>query len=195
MKAGDTIILYISQGKQTEPQPVSYVTLWNLYGYTKERAEEALNMLDLVPEYVYEASSTVAAGLVISQSASPDEEIPRGSIVTLTISTGLDTSQATVQQPAEEPVQIQNQNGIWKCNASLAEPVGYNGQSVRITLEQSGVESTIYEGTVTFPYDLQVQGASGETSGTAYIYLMNDETGEVESKIEYPGIAFVQVNG
>ena len=65
---------------------------------------------------------------------------------------------------------------------------------MRITLEQNGVESTIYEGSVTFPYDLQVQGASGVETGTAYIYLLNAETGEVESKIEYPGIAFMKVD-
>lgn len=194
--AGDQITLYISQGKQTEAQPVSYVALWDLYGYTQERAEEALSMLDLIPEYEYEASSTVATGLVIRQSAAPNEQIPRGSTVTITLSTGPDPAGTAAQeQPSAEPVQIQDQNGIWKCNASLSEPVGYTGQAVRITLEQGGAESTIYEGSVTFPYELQVQGASGETTGTAYIYLLNPETGEVESKIEYPGITFVQVNG
>lgn len=192
VKAGDTITLYVSRGTEaTEPaQEVSYVTLWDLYGYTQERAEEALAMLDLVPAYEYEASNEVAQGLVIRQSAGTNEQIPRGSTVTLTISTG-PSSTAAAQENA---VQIQNESGTWQCNASLAQPVGYNGQPVRITLVQNGVESTIYEGSTTFPYDLQVQGASGVETGTAYIYLLDAETGQAESKIEYPGIAFTQVN-
>ena len=50
-----------------------------------------------------------------------------------------------------------------------------------------------FRGQTSFPYKLQIQGASGVTSGTAYIYLL-DSSGNVTSKIEYPGIVFSQVN-
>ncbi len=85
--------------------------------------------------------------------------------------------------------------GAWRCDASLETPVGYADQPVRITLLQDGVgETTVFEGTTAFPYRLQVDGAAGVTGGTAYVYLLDPVTGEATSKIEYPGIAFYQVN-
>ena len=133
----------------------------------------------------------MAEGLVISQSADPNTDIARGSTVTLVISSGPNGEDTTTS----DPVTTDNGDGtVWKCNASLNEPEGYNGQNVRITLVQDGSgESTIFEGQTTFPYKLQIQGASGVTSGTAYVYLL-DDSGNVTSKIEYPGIVFSQVN-
>lgn len=190
VESGDIITLYVSQGTQTEPENVEYVQLWSLTGYTLERAEEALDMLGLVGAYDYVSSDTIAEGMIASQSPDPSEQIPRGSTVTLMISTG---PSAGEEEPA---VEIQGgEDGTWKCDAQLVEPTGYNGQAVRITLVQNDVESTIFEGTTTFPYRLQVQGASGVASGTAYIYLLDPQTGEVSSKIEYPGITFTNTAG
>ena len=191
VKAGDTVTLYVSKGtEQTEQtDPVSYVTLWDLYGYTQERAVEALTMLDLIPAYEYETSDTVAQGLVIRQSVAANEQVARGTTVTLTLSSG---PSSAVQ---DDVINIQNgAEGTWQCNASLEKPTGFNGQQVRVTLVQNGVESTIFEGDTTFPYELKVQGAAGTDTGTAYVYLIDRETGEVESKIEYPGITFTKVN-
>ena len=84
--------------------------------------------------------------------------------------------------------------GTWRCNASLDSPAGYNGQPVRITLKQNGTETTVFEGTTTFPYSFEVQGASGVSEGTAYVYLLDPGTNEVTSTIEYAGITFSQVN-
>ena len=192
VKAGDTVVLYVSAGAQSETDPVDYVQLWSLTGYTKDRATEALEMLELVPNYEYQPSSDVAEGLVISQSADPNTDIARGSTVTLVISSGPNGEDTTT---SSDPITTDNGDGtVWKCNASLNEPEGYSGQNVRITLVQDGSgESTIFEGQTSFPYKLQIQGASGVTSGTAYIYLL-DSSGNVTSKIEYPGIVFSQVN-
>lgn len=197
--AGDTVTLYISQGRKED---IQYVQLWDLYGYTKDRATEALSMLDLVPDYQYEASSTVGVGLVTRMSVEPNEQIPRGSTVTLYISEG-----PNYEAPAEEgqgsasgsasqgDIVVDNgTSGAWECDASLVEPAGYTGQNIRVTLVQNGVESTIYEGAASFPYHLHVQGASEVTTGTAYIYLLDPSTGEVTSKIEYPGITFNKVD-
>lgn len=197
VKQGDTVTLYVSQGVETEPEPVSYVQLWSLTGYTQERAEEALDMLGLVGEYQYAPSDTIAQGMIVSQSPDSSEQIARGSTVTLVISTGPSTSADQAAVAAEDStIEVQSgEDGTWKCDAQLVEPAGYNGQNVRITLVQNGVESTIFEGTTTFPYRLTVQGASGVETGVAYIYLLDSSTGEVSSKIEYPGITFSKVAG
>lgn len=199
VKKGDTVTLYVSQGAQAETEPVSYVQLWSLTGYTQERAEEALDMLGLIGDYQYAPSDTIAQGLIVSQSPDASEQIPRGGTVTIVISTGPDTSGTAAQSVAgseDGVVQIQNgADGIWKCDAQLVEPSGYSGQAVRITLVQNGVESTIFEGTTSFPYRLTVQGASGVDTGTAYIYLLDSASGEVTSKIEYPGISFAKTAG
>ncbi len=193
VKPGDVVTLYISQGPQTEPNPADYVQLWSLVGYTKDRAVEALELLDLVPNYEYEASSEIAEGLVIRQSAQPNENIVRGSTVTLVISTG-PSADGGENGSGDGNITVSNgTQGTWKCNASLQAPEGYAGQSVRITLVQEGSgESTIFEGTTQFPYKLQIQGASGVSSGTAYVYLL-DSAGNATNKIEYAGIVFTQV--
>lgn len=73
--------------------------------------------------------------------------------------------------------------------------VGYDNQQVRITLVQDGVEEkTLFEGTASFPYRLQVDGAAGVELGTAYVYLLDSATGAVTSTIEYPSIRFSKVD-
>lgn len=192
VRAGDTVTLYISQGPQGD---VSYVKPWDLYGYTKDRATEALEMLGLIPNYEYAPSDTVGTGLVISQSAPANEDVARGTTVTLVISTGPSGEASQGQAPADNTVTVQNgENGTWECNAELREPAGYSGQNVRITLVQNGTESTVFEGQTTFPYELRVQGASGVESGTAYVYLLDPQTGDVAGKIEYPGITFTRTD-
>ena len=185
---GDTVTLFVSQGSDEPDEAVSYVVPWELYGYTKERATEALEMQDLIPEFEYASSSEVGEGLVISMDPPANTQVARGSTVTLVISTGPDSV-------GDGNIVIQdNATGTWKCNASLDTPTGYNGQPVRITLVQNGTEKTIFEGTTSFPYKLQVEGTPGVTDGTAYVYLLDPSTGEVASTIEYAGISFSQVN-
>lgn len=185
LKPGDLVTLYISMGEEPSQDPADYVTLWDVRGYTEEQATKALVMLDLVPDYQYEYSSEISKGMVISQSVGSNEPVRRGTTVTLVISNG--------PAPAgmEQPVDISNgDHGTWMCDASLEAPNGYNGEAVRITLVQEGSgESTIFEGTTSFPYHLKIQGASGVSSGTAYVYLLAAD-GTVIKQIEYAGIQF-----
>ncbi len=194
---GDTIKLFVSQG---EEPATSYVNLWTLTGYTVERAEEALNMLGLVPAYEYEPSDTVAEGMVTRTSADDSNgEVRSGSTVTIYISTGASETSAgdgnitTYSSSGEETSSTSSRqsSGTWTCDASLTEPAGYNGQSVKITLVQNGEETTIFEGKTTFPYHLQTAGEDNVTTGTAYVYLL-DSNGKETSKIEYSGITFSQ---
>lgn len=185
LKPGDMVTLFVNQ-QQAAAENVEYVTPWDLHGYTQERAVEALEMLDLIPEFDYAPSDEVAEGMVVSQNPAANQEVARGSTVTLVLSSGPSAGAGSGSTSAN------GTSGTWKCDASLEQPTGYSGQQVRITLVQDGDESTVFEGTTTFPYRLQVEGASGVSSGTAYVYLL-DASGAVTSTIEYPGITFSQV--
>ncbi len=101
---GDSVTLYVSRGSsgestdegQEEPneeeepdENTTYVDLWDLTGYTLERAEEALSMLGLNEDIVYESSDAYASGMIITTSAAENGgEVPSGSTVTLYVSSG-----------------------------------------------------------------------------------------------------------
>lgn len=195
LKAGDTVTLFVNQEPQAEPE---YVTPIDLYYYTKEVATENLELQGLEVDYTYEPNNDgVPANWVIRQIPAAGERVEKGSTVTLVISTG--PGEVT---GGDNNIEIldgggtvgSTSGGTWQCDASLQQPTGYNGQKVRITLKQNGSETTVFEGTTSFPYRLQTKGADGVTQGTAYIYLLDPDTGAVTSTIEYPGITFSQVN-
>ena len=63
----------------------------------------------------------------------------------------------------------------WKCTQTLDTPSGYNGGAIRLELIQEvngePKASTILDGqNVSFPYQLDISGAEGVTSGTIYLY-------------------------
>ena len=125
-----------------------------------------------------DASDTVAAGTVISQSMTGNAT--PGSTVILIVSSG--------------PEQTST-DGMWMCNAQLESPSNYNGQAVRLILEQDGEQTVLMEGVpISFPYDLSVQGAANESTGRVYLYVYNDETGDYELLVTYDNIPFSQVN-
>lgn len=68
-----------------------------------------------------------------------------------------------------------NTNTGWKCTQTLDTPSGYNGGAIRLELIQEvngePKASTVVDGeNITFPYQLDVSGAEGVTSGTIYLY-------------------------
>lgn len=70
-------------------------------------------------------------------------------------------------------------DGTWKCTQSLDTPTGYQGGAIRLELlqEVNGElqASVISEGyALSFPYKLDVTGASGVSTGTMYIYEQVD---------------------
>lgn len=183
VEPGDTVTLYVSQGPETEAE---YVTMRDLYYYTPEVAQEAVDLMGIKAAFEYETSNTDTPGFIIRQSVEAGAQVAKGTTVVFTVCSG----------PGSDNDNIQVDNGpggTWMCNASIEAPSNYNGEKVRITLLQNGLENTVYEGNVTFPYVLKVQGAAGETTGTAYVYLL-DAAGNVTSKYEYPGINFSQTD-
>ena len=125
-----------------------------------------------------DASDTVAAGTVISQSMTGNAT--PGSTVILIVSSGPEDTSS---------------DGTWMCNAQLEAPANYNGEAVRLVLEQNGNQTVLSEGTaITFPYDLYVQGAANTSTGRVYLYVYDDAAGDYELLVTYDNIPFSQVD-
>lgn len=187
VNVGDTVTVYVSQG-----QEASTVEVPKVVGHYVDDASTALTNIGL---YVYITEVTdpsVEKGLVISQDISAGSSVQTGTSVTLTVSAG-----------SPDPEIVVNPEGVWKCNAQLKTPQGYENaanpgeqvwlDAVRIELVQNGNAVTIYEGGAYFPYSLSVEGAAGVTTGTANVYILNTQTWAVEDTITYEGIEFSQV--
>ena len=183
---GDTVSLYISQGQDTQS-----VTVPDTVGKYKD---DAVTMLTNSGLYVYvanEPSDTVAQNLVIRQDQPAGKSVQTGSSITITVSTGPENAIVINPDPNAAP-SGQNAGSSWMCYAQLQAPSGYVGGSpVRITLSQNGNETTVFEGVTDFPYLLNVEGESGVSSGTAFVYLM-DGNGNIQSTTRYDGIEFYE---
>ena len=184
--AGDTVSLYISQGQDTQS-----VTVPDTVGKYKD---DAVTMLTNSGLYVYvanEPSDTVAQNLVIRQDQPAGKSVQTGSSITITVSTGPEN--AIVINPDQNNTPSgQDTDSSWMCYAQLQAPSGYaQGSPVRVTLSQNGNETTVFEGVTDFPYLLNVEGAAGVSSGTAFVYLM-DENGNILATTRYDGIEFYE---
>lgn len=193
VKAGDTVTIYVSQGQDN-----SLVQVVDVRDRNASDATTILTNLGLVV-YIKEVESTeVAQGLVISQDIPGGTSVESGTAVTLTVSTGSSQPDIIIEGGTSDVTQQDTSSGasqeFWSTSDSLDAPDEYNGQPVRIVLEQNGNQTTLYEGYVTFPYSLSgVQGQPGVTTGSAYVYLLDPQTLEVTSTYQYDGIQFSQM--
>ncbi len=81
-RAGDTVIIYVSQGKKNKT-----VAVPDLTGYTESDAKEKLEKVKLAFGPVYrDFNSDIAEGCVISQGISPNKEVKEGTKVSIVIS-------------------------------------------------------------------------------------------------------------
>ncbi len=177
---GDRVTIYVSQGAGSQTVQVP-----KLIGHYESDAVQLLTNYGLYAFVTHESSELVSEGLVISQDLREGSYVPNGSTITITVSTG------PREEPAADPVP--GENTVWMCNALLEAPKDYDGGTVRITLEQNGIEKTIYEGRTAFPYILKVSGLPGVTGGTAYVYVL-DNVGNIMSKTNYSPIDFTEVS-
>ena len=183
---GDTVTIYVSQGQNSQSVQVP-----DTRGKYKDDAVTILSNSGLYVYVASEPSDTVDANLVIRQDIAPGSSVQTGSAITITVSTGPqdvvvinpDGSQNGGGQGADT-------SGAWMCYAQLQAPSGFtDGSPVRITLAQNESEVTVFEGTTSFPYLMNVRGQDGVASGTAYVYML-DASGNVLSTTKYDGIAF-----
>ena len=193
VKAGDTVTIYVSQGQDN-----SLVQVVDVRDRNASDATTILTNLGLVVYIKEVESAEVPQGLVISQDIPGGTSVETGTAVTLTVSTGSSQPDIIIEGGTSDVTQQDTSSGasqeFWSTNDSLDAPDEYNGQPVRIVLEQNGNQTTLYEGYVTFPYSLSgVQGQPGVTTGSAYVYLLDPQTLEVTSTYQYDGIQFSQM--
>ena len=97
--SGDTITVHFSSGAAT-PAPTGPVTIpKNLNGKTVEEATAELQKLGLNVTVDYKSSDKVDANKVIGTSPKAGDQVPAGSTVNLTVSSGKDGGGGDNQQP------------------------------------------------------------------------------------------------
>ena len=176
--SGDMVTIYISQGPDS-----STVKMPKLVDHYVEDAAIALNNLGLYVYTIEVYSDTVEKGIVISQDVPADSVVQTGTTVTITVSAG----------PEVLPdADILSSESKWVCNVQLDAPEIWEGEPVRIDLEQNGEKRTIFEGNTTFPYLLSVEGKPGVATGTAYVYIMDSSTWNITSTTMYSDITFYE---
>ena len=175
VQAGSSVTLTVSRG-------VDYgdnAEVPSVVGMTKDDALTTLGKF--IDIQITEQQSTEAAGTVIAQdpeayaAADPDQPI------SITISSGDQAPSTDSTASADSTVSTTtstadvNANTGWKCTQTLDTPSGYNGGAIRLELIQDvngePKASTIIDGqNISFPYQLDISGAEGVTSGTIYLY-------------------------
>ena len=166
----DSVTLVVSTGSATK-----MVTVPSVSGYSKAEATSMMENKGLIVSYDTGTTDRVAYGEVMSQSISGGTEVAQGTEITLTINTEPETTTPSETQTPETSEGSTTQTSTWTCNQSVGAPTNYTNGDVKLVLEQTvdGAQTTttIYEGgAITFPYELNITGASGVTSGKVYMY-------------------------
>ena len=193
VQAGSSVTLTVSRG-------VDYgdnAEVPSVVGMTKDDALTTLGKF--IDIQITEQQSTEAAGTVIAQdpeayaAADPDQPIsitissgdkaPSTDSAASADSTASTDNTASADSTASTDSTVStttstadvNANTGWKCTQTLDTPSGYNGGAIRLELIQDvngePKASTIIDGqNISFPYQLDISGAEGITSGTIYLY-------------------------
>ena len=187
VQGGSSVTLTVSRG-------VDYgdnAEVPSVVGMTKDDALTTLGKF--IDIQITEQQSTEAAGTVIAQdpeaytAADPDQPVyitissgdkaPAADSTASSESTASDSTAATDSTVSADSTTstADNANTGWKCTQTLDTPSGYNGGAIRLELIQDvngePKASTIINGqNVSFPYQLDISGAEGVTSGTIYLY-------------------------
>ncbi len=193
VQGGSSVTLTVSRGVDYG----SNAEVPSVVGMTKDDALTTLGKF--IDIQITEQQSTEAAGTVIAQdpeayaAADPDQPIsitissgdqaPSTDSTATADSTAATDSTASADSAAatdstvsaDSTAAVDNTNTGWKCTQTLDTPSGYNGGAIRLELIQEvngePKASTVVDGeNVTFPYQLDVSGAEGVTSGTIYLY-------------------------
>lgn len=164
--AKSRIVLKISKGDEG-----GNVVVPNVVNDSLDSAKASLQAVGLVVGNVsYAASDKVAEGRVMTQTLSPNAEVPSGSVVNLVVSTGPDTTHNTeTSTPSAGNSQSQGTKYF-----TINAPSGSSGSVyVRVVKEDAdGVYPVVdaYRDASDFPYSVSV---TGKGSGTVTCYIDN----------------------
>ncbi len=201
MTAGGSVTLTVSRGLDYGDT----AQIPDVVGMTKNEAITALGKWADI-QITEQQSSEVPAGQVISQDPSaasedgdtaygnPDEPI---SIVVssgnqaptdTTATTDTTTDSASTADTAQQSTAAAN-GEVWKCTQTLNTPNGYQGGAIRLELIQEvngeTTSTKVVDGeAITFPYTLDITGASGVSEGTLYVSELID--GNFQQLGSYP---------
>lgn len=214
-EAGSAVKLYISEGEGADQSEESdetsdteengdsesgTVSMPYVVGQSAADARSALESLGLYVEITEDVSSTYSAGTVMSQSVSSGNSVEKGTTVSLVVSAGTadpevqggSTSSSESGSSGNTTSDANNSSHSYVCNVELTAPAGYDGQNVKLVVEQDGVLTTVLDGApISFPYVLSIPGTS-DSLGTAYMYVTNDDGST--STYTYPDVPFKQVD-
>ena len=176
IQTGDMVTLYVSRGADYGDS----VEVPNVVGMGEDEAVTILGKF-LTINVTQQQSTEVPAGEVISQSPEGYSYADPDGTVTIVVSTGNQDPAAVQSSETQNTVDVAADGEIWKCTQTLNTPDGYGGGAIRLELIQgvngSDVSSTVLDGqVVSFPYDLDITGAPGVSSGS--LYLSEEVNGE-----------------
>ncbi len=161
-KAGDTIVLYVSQGTESTTVP-------SVVGQSESDARTALGNAGLnVGTVSQDYSNSVAEGDVISQSVSAGSTVSEGTTVDLVVSQGVE----------EVTYYIKSQINAPDVSLRYADIYLYKAESDDLIQSWTGITS--------FPYTVEVHGITGVDRGTLIInwYYTDADGNELESDQE-----------
>ncbi len=154
-QAGETIVLYVSKGKED-----TSIAVPDLTNKTEAEAKKALESagLQLSTSVSYEYDSSVAKGKVISQSTSVGTKVEKGTAISITVSNGAQPKYvAKGVTLTDNPFETEDQTGVIKC-----------------ILKQDGKSTTVYEESHSmgdFPITLPEFEGYSDSTGELYVYL------------------------
>ena len=153
LKAGETIIIYVSQGEEEK-----FVKVPNLSGQTETTAAGALENAGLkVGNITYEYNSEVPEGEVVSQSIAADTEVKEGTTVDYVISKG--TEKKSYRGRVSGSISTEEED-LWEENVKVTVFIADNsgtyqvyqttapGDEIEIDGSYDGLQNN--NGTVTF---------------------------------------------
>lgn len=187
VQPGDMITLYVSRGADFGDS----FEVPDVVGMGEDEAQTILGKF-LTINVERAQNAEVPAGEVISQDPEAYSYADPDGAATIVVSSG---NQAPVDSTASDQSAGAADGGVWKCTQSLNTPQGYSGGAIRLELvqEANGTEytQTVLDGQViSFPYDLDITGAQGVSSGT--LYLSEQIGGEYIQLGSYP-LTFTKV--
>lgn len=154
VSAGTKISFVVSTGEDLVEVP-------NIKGLSKSKAIAALTAKGLTAGSVTEEySSSVKEGYVISQGTASGKKVASGTAISFVVSKG-----------EEKPDDTDAKESVWKCNTNVKLGNTYQGGPAKVVLTQNGKDTVLVNGsTISNPYNVNVTGQSGVSTGTVTFY-------------------------